>query len=160
MEFGIDESTVRYHLNERIRPLWHERMRSRLAEDLAKVDLLEATAWERFESHTPGETHEQTEKALLEGGSRLKIVKQATRTVTKTGEIGWLQIVQWCLDFRAGIHAHYAPTRHHVDRGSEMRVAGMSPVEVDQLMLQRLMEKIAERRRQQGLEFGEPESEA
>lgn len=154
-EIGVDESTVRYHLEHSIKPEWHEQMRSRLAEDLAKVALLERVAWERFGSSAPCETHEQVEKALLQGGAKPRIVKQATRTVTRTGEVAWLQIIQWCLDFRARIHGHYAPVRHHVDTGSEFRVAGMAPIEVDQVMLQRLMEKIAERRRLAGLESGE-----
>ncbi len=148
-EIGIDESTVRYHLQNNILPLWQEDMRSRLAEDLAKVALLERTAWERYDSSVPSEPHELIEKALLEGGSKPRIVKQAVRKITKTGDTAWLQIVQWCIDFRARIHAHYAPTRHHVDHGGEMRVAGMTPTEVDQAMLKRLMEQIQERRRHQ-----------
>ena len=154
-EIGVDESTVRYHLQNHIRPIWHEDMRSRLAEDLAKVALLERTAWERFESKVPCETHAQVEKALLEDGNKPRIVKQAVRKITRTGEVAWLQIVQWCLEFRARIHGHFAPTRHQVYDGSEFRVAGMTPVQVDQMMLERLMEKIAERRRRAGLESGE-----
>lgn len=150
--FGIDEKAVRYHLQNHIRPMWHDQMRSRLDEDLAKVALLEATAWERFHSQAPGETHEQIEKALREckgGQSRLRIVKQAVRSVTRTGESAWLQIIQWCLDFRARIHAHYAPVKTHIDLGGDLRVAGMGPAEVDQVMLQRLMEQIELRRKNQ-----------
>ena len=152
VELGFDESTVRYHLNTNLRPLWHEEMRSMLDVDLAKVTMIETIAWERFYSTVPGETVEQIEKALTEdkrGRGRLKIVKQAVRSVTKTGEAGWLQIIQWCVDFRARIHAHYAPTRTHVDIGGEMRVAGMGPSEVDQVMLDRLMQQISERRKHQ-----------
>jgi len=148
-EFGIDLTTVRHHLNQTIRPMWHEQMRSRLDEDLAKVALIERIAWERFQSNAPGETVEQIEKALVGGKGRLRLVKQAVRSVTRTGEAAWLQIIQWCLDFRARIHAHYAPTRTHVDIGGDLRVAGMGPSEVDQIMLDRLMTQIAERRKHQ-----------
>ena len=153
-EIGVDEKAIRYHLENTIRPMWHDDMRSRLTEDLAKVALIERIAWERFESNAPGETTEQIEKALVGGKGRLRLVKQAVRSVTRTGEMGWLQIIQWCLDFRARIHAHYAPTRTHVDIGGDLRVAGMSPVEVDQAMLKRLMEQIAERRKQAALRPG------
>ena len=146
-EIGVDESTIRYHLTNHIQPIWEEKMRSRLAEDLAKVAHLERTAWERFHAHSPAETVEQVEQALLEGGNRLKIVKKATKSVTKMGEVVWLQVVQWCLEFRARIHAHYAPTRHHVDHGGELRVAGMTPSEVDQKMIQKLFEQIKERQK-------------
>ena len=148
-EIGVNESTVRHHLNNTICPNWHEDMRSRLAEDLAKVAHVERTAWERFHAATPGETQEVVEKALLDGGSKPRIVKQAVKTVTKTGEVAWIQVIQWCLEFRARIHAHYTPTRTHIDHGGELRVAGKTPCEVDQEMLKRLMRQIAERRKHQ-----------
>jgi len=154
--FGISRATVRYHIERTIRPLWHDRMRARLAEDLAKVALIERTAWERFESAEPGETWETIEKALLDGGRKSRLVRQAVSKVTKTGDVAWLQVVQWCLDYRARVHAHYAPVRHKVDMGGDLRVAGKSPTEVDEMMLQRLLEKIAERRRyRQGQGMGE-----
>ena len=155
-EIGVDEQTIRYHINNTIRPQWVEDGRSRLAEDLAKVALLERTAWERFHANAPGETVEQIEQGLLEGGSKLRIIKRATRTVTKTGEAAWLDTVRWCIEFRAKIFAHYAPTRHHVDHDGELRVAGMSPDEVDQAMLRRLFAQIEERKKyRESLDFGE-----
>ncbi len=150
---GIDESTVRHHLDSTIRPQWREDSRSRLYEDLAKVALMERTAWERFESDAPAETIEQVEKGLRESGRSkrvgLRIIKQATRSVKRPGETAWLQVIQWCSEFRAKIHAHYAPARHHVDAGGEMRVAGETPSHVDQEMLDRLMQQIVERRKHQ-----------
>jgi hypothetical protein len=152
---GISRATVRYHLDRTIFPLWQNTMRSKLKEDLAKVALIERTAWERFHSAEPGETREHVEKALLEGGRKPRIVKQAVSKVTRTGEIAWIQVVQWCLEFRARVHGHYAPTRHHVDTGGELRVAGKTPSEVDQEMLKLLEEKVKERRRyEEGLDFG------
>ncbi len=124
-------------------------MRSRLAEDLAKVALIERTAWERFHSSAPSETHEQVEKALLERGGKPRVVKQATRKITKTAEVAWMQVIEWRLDFRARIHAHYAPTQRHVDHGGDFRVAGKTRTQVDQEMLDRLMQQIKERRKHQ-----------
>ena len=69
--------------------------------------------------------------------------------ISRTGEVAWIQVVQWCLNFRAKIHAHYAPVRHKADMGGELRVAGKTPTQVDEEMLKRLFEKIAERRRYQ-----------
>ncbi len=152
-ELGIDRKTVAHHLNTTIRPQWREDSRSRLHEDLAKVGLIERTAWERFESQTPAETVEDVEKGLREskktGRVSLRIIKQASKSVKRPGQTAWLQVIQWCIEFRAKIHAHYAPTRHHVEHGGEMRVAGMTPSEVDNVMLERLMEQILERRKHQ-----------
>lgn len=59
-----------------------------------------------------------------------------------------MQVVQWCKVFRATIDGHYAPNRHHVDCGREFRVAGMTPVQVDRIMFDRLMERAKECRKQ------------
>jgi hypothetical protein len=156
---GIDESTVRHHLNTTIRPQWQEQSRSRLHEDLAKVALIERTAWERFESDASAETVEQIEKGLREskaGRVGLKIIRQATRSVKRPGEAAWLQVIQWCIEFRAKVFAHYAPTRTHVQMEGELRVAGKSPSEIDQEMMRRLAEQIFERRKHQAaLKIGE-----
>ncbi len=146
---GADRMSVLHHLERSIRPLWHEQMRSMLDVDLAKVALLEKVAWERFHAKAPAESIEQIEKTLTagkSGRSRLKITKQAVRSITRTGDSAWLQVIQWCLDFRARIHGHYAPTRSHVDIGGDLRVAGKSPSEVDEEMLDRLLTQIQERR--------------
>ena len=151
---GVSRATIRHHLDAKIIPLWRERMRSQLDVDLAKVHLIEQTAWERFDSAEPSETRESVEKALLDGGREPRLVRQAVQKVTRVGELGWLQVIQWCLDFRARVHGYYAPARHTRDLGGELRVAGMTPVQVDEAMLKRLHEKILERREyQQGLEF-------
>ena len=115
----------------------------------AKVALIERTAWEKFDSHEPAESHEVVERALLESGAEAEIVKQVIRTVSRKYDPTWIHIVKWCIEFRARIHAHFAPTRHHVDVGGELRVAGKTPCEVDQEMLKRLMDQIHERRRHQ-----------
>jgi hypothetical protein len=148
-EMEIDRKTVHYHLESTIWPLWRENMRSKLAVDLAKVGLIEKVAWARFDSLEPAETHEVIEQSLLENGTEPQTVKNIIRRVTRNGEVSWLHVIQWCLEFRAKIHGHFAPTRHHVDNGGELRVAGMTPTEVDTKMLKRLMEQIVERRKRQ-----------
>jgi hypothetical protein len=152
---GFARATVRYHLDRTIFPQWRDTMRSRLAEDLAKVALIERTAWERFDNAGPEETRETVEKALLEGGRKPRLVKQVVSKVTRTGEIAWMQVIQWCLEFRARVHAHYAPRQRRVATEGELRVAGKTPSEVDQEMLKRLEEKVEERRRyEEGMDFG------
>lgn len=144
---GIDESTVRYHLENTLRPRWREDARGALHEDLAKVLLVEKVAWQHFESSVPGETREGIKKALLERGIRPRLVEQATTKITRRGQVAWLEIVQWAIEFRAKVFGHFAPTRHHVDVGGQLRVAGLDPCQVDQAMLEKLLEKVAERRR-------------
>lgn len=146
---GVDRMTIQHHLEQTIRPEWHEMMRGRLSEDLAKVALLEKIAWQKFNACEPCESIEQVERALAKGKggrSRMKITRQATRSVRRFGEAGWLEIVKWAIEFRARVFAHYAPAKHRVDIGGDFRVAGMGPAEVDQAMLNRLLQQITERR--------------
>lgn len=152
-QFGLDPSTVRHHVNVTIRPTWQEGMCSRLAEDLARVALLEKIAWQKFNACEPCESIEQVERALAKGKggrSRMKITRQATRSVRRFGEAGWLEIVKWAVEFRARVFGHYAPTRTHLSVDGEMRVAGKSPAEVDSEMVGRLLQQIQERRNRIG----------
>jgi len=146
---GVRRQTIQYHLDASIRPLWQESMRSTLADDLAKVGHLERIAWDRFRASQQPETRRQIKKALLDEGADPQTIEKVITKITKTGEVAWLQVVQWCIEHRARVHGHYAPTRHQVDLGGELRVAGMSPDQVDQEMLKRLLVKIEERRRYQ-----------
>jgi predicted transcriptional regulator len=146
---GVTRQTIQYHIDATIRPIWQERMRSTLADDLAKVSHLERVAWERFRVSQRPETRRQVKKALVAEGADPQVVERVLTTVTKNGEAVWLQIVQWCIEHRARVHGHYAPTRHQVDMGGELRVAGMSPDQIDKAMLQRMMDKIEERRKYQ-----------
>jgi DNA-binding transcriptional ArsR family regulator len=147
--FEVDPSTIRHHLDTSIRPVWQESMRATLADDLAKVGHIERIAWERFHASQQPETRRQIKRALVEEGADPQIVEKVVTKITKTGEVAWIHVLQWCIEHRARVHGHYAPTRHHVDMGGELRVAGMAPDEVDKEMLKRLMEKIAERRKYQ-----------
>ena len=146
-EIGIDEKAVRYHMETFIRPLWHEKLVAMKGQELAKIDLLESTAWDRFLDAAPGEIVENIERALTEDGNRLRVIKKVMRQVTKVGDSAWLDLVKWCIDWRSKVFGYYAPTRHQIDTGSELRVAGKTPNEVDEAMFDRLVAKIAERRK-------------
>jgi predicted transcriptional regulator len=143
---GVTRQTIQYHLDATIRPIWQEKMRSTLADDLAKVGHIERIAWERFHVSQQPETRRQVKKALVDEGADPQVVEKVITKITKTGEVAWLQVAQWCIEHRAKVHGHYAPTRHQVDMGGELRVAGMSPDQVDKEMIKRLFEKIEERR--------------
>lgn len=153
---GIDESTVRYHLENTLQPRWRQSRQGAFDTNIAKIDMIERIAWERFYANEPGETARQIEKALTKKTGKLRIVKDAVRTVTTTGSTAWIQIVEWCVEFRSKMYGWQPPAEHKITIGGELRVAGQSPSDVDQAMLQRLMEKIAERRQYQAaLGWGE-----
>ena len=120
-------------------------------EELAKIDNLERTAWEHFESDDLAETREQLEEALLEvaadsKNNSLAVVKRATVKIRRFGQTAWLEVVEWCIAERCKLLGHYGARHHRITAEASFRVAGQTPAEVDDAMLVRLACLIAEQR--------------
>lgn len=147
--YGVTDEAIRYWIKKEIKPAWQERARGDLDELLAKVELIERTAWERFHSDAPCETREQIEEALRDakedGEPSMEIIRRAMRRVSRPGQAAWLQVIGWCLDFRAKIHGHYAAQRIQHEVAGELRVAGMSRQEADHEQIKRCLERLRSR---------------
>lgn len=127
--------------------------------EMHKVDLLERIAWERFNESQSPQTRETIEKEAVAAGARLKTVRNVYQKVTRTGEATWLNIVQWCIDYRAKIRGDYAAQKHSHQHlvTSNLRVAGHSVEEFGEAFLMKLMQKIAERRQEERRPLPPPE---
>ena len=143
-EFGVDPKTISHHLEKHIRPVWRSRMGDRLCEEIAKIDHVERIAWQKFHESESPQTRDRVKSALSEGGADLEVVEQVFTSVKRTGEPVWLNIVQWCIDARARFLDYEAPRTIKVQ--NEYRVAGKSPDKVNEEMMRRLLERIAERK--------------
>jgi IS30 family transposase len=122
---GLAESTIRYHQEHTIEPAWRERSEERRHAEIAKVDLLERIAWERFEKSTRPETRRQIKQAMIDEGADPQIIERVLTTTTRVGEACWVSVIEWCIDWRARLHGGYSPEKHeHSRRGEEFRVAG------------------------------------
>jgi predicted transcriptional regulator len=143
---GVAESTIRYHVENAIKPRWEHDISCSLTHQRAKVDRLEALAWERFLESQKPQTRREVRQELQAGGADAKTVARVLTRTRRTGEPVWLEIIEWCIDWRCKIAGHYAAKKFHVENSGELRVAGCSPSEVDESMLRRLAEKIAERK--------------
>ena len=73
---AVSEHTIRHHLDATIKPLWRKEICDPLGMELARIKLLERTAWHQFNSKTPCETTEQVKDGLLEGGVKMGIVER------------------------------------------------------------------------------------
>lgn len=131
---GVSQPTIVYHLEKTIRPRWKERMSRTIDDDAAAVDLLEKVAWERFHVSMEAERrklvkHEGVEvvdpksrkrkvqaiiaaKAemsamLVRHGLEMSLVERVLTKVTQVGDAGWLQIIQWCIDWRSKVRGDY-----------------------------------------------------
>lgn len=155
----IDESTVRHYRDKVLRPQWEAEAQAQRGMQLAKIDRLEAFAWDRLYASTKPMRRKQIRQAVADvikgkrgagkadgtkGDRDLEIVERVMGSVTKIGEACWAQIIEWCGDYRARVFGYYAPTKHMLEL-NELRVAGPDPEAVDEGMLERLMQKVRER---------------
>ena len=156
---GIDEKTVRNVLANILRPQWEQEAQAERALQMAKVNRLEAFAWDRLQASTEPQTRKQITRQVTEalGGDRDQdgqgakdqatageIVKGVLTKIKRTGEPRWSAIIQWCADYRARVYGYYAPTRHTVEM-EDLRVAGPDRGAVDKEMVARLKEKVRQR---------------
>lgn len=146
-QYECDRKTLYKLINERIRPLWRE-MATRPKDDMmAEIAEVKRVAWKGYQDTFLGITEETVEEALAEavkgGKVSMGIVKKVTRKLANTTAAAWLGVIQWCLDFEAKVHGHYAPTRSHLQIDGNFRVAGATPNAVNEEMGQRLIERLA-----------------
>ena len=147
---GVHETSVRYHLKNTIKPLWRQQVVRPVELELAKIDHLETIAWEHFESDAPSESRENVEEALLEASrgknGALTVVKKATSTIRKFGQTAWLDVVEWCISERCKLMGHNAAKDYRVSQDHAFRVAGTTPSDLDEAMLERVGMIVAQRR--------------
>ena len=118
-KYGVAFSTIKDHIDRNIKPKWEAELGSTVQMEVAKVNALERVAWHMFRESRVPQTSQQVKKALTDGGSDLKVVERVLKRTKRTGEAVWLDIVRWCMDYRAKIAGHYK---------SDELVHGRSPV--------------------------------
>ena len=148
---GFNRKTVDHHLKQTIMPLWQSAQIVELGIELAKVDLLERVAWEMFSKSTEPLERQRVKDVLRKNEVDSTVIEQVTTTVNRVGEVKWLKIIMWCLDFRAKVGGLYAEGNSRASGAGprpkdEMRCAGMSPEDVDEKMLTRILEGVERRR--------------
>jgi hypothetical protein len=137
----ITKQGVHYWIKNVIRPEIEREAKTTVHIEVAKLNLIESEAWDRFRANGTDEVVDETAEHLINGGiiGLRKIVKKARPEAAV-----WLQTVLDCIDKRCRILGYYSATR--VDHEVGFRVAGMTPDEVDQEMLERLAKRLEEQR--------------
>ena len=105
--YGCHLSTVAHHIAKKVKPALRAEIADRLAVEVAKVDALERVAWRCFRLSQQPETRRAVKRALLDGGADPTITEVVTSEITRTGNVGYLQIVQWCRDWFARVGGWY-----------------------------------------------------
>ncbi|HYH64872.1 MAG TPA: hypothetical protein VD866_09285, partial [Urbifossiella sp.] len=86
----------------------------RVAEELARVDRLEAEAWEAWDRSRKAAEVTTTEKAGTRGGKGATPAvrsKASTRIIHRDGEPRFLHVVEWCISRRCELLGLDAPAK-------------------------------------------------
>lgn len=128
--FNCSATTIQHHVDS-LRIEWKESQKGLLEQELAKVQELERVAWECFEESkserrvtikrergmSAADMDPKTTKGkknhLVQKGAPLEVVEKAITKITRTGSPAYLQIVQWCLEYRAKVMGFFR------DQGSQ-----------------------------------------
>ncbi len=119
--FGVSDTTISHHLDQ-FRVRWRDSQKGLLEEELAKVRELERVAWECFELSKEPEirrvvkrtTNAKLKNELKRKGADAELVEQSITRTTRIGSTAYLQIIQWCIEYRAKVMGYFR------DQGSEM----------------------------------------
>ena len=151
--FGVDRSVIARHLDRNIVPLIRQSQAIDTRKQLARVEYLYKIAWELFaQSQKPEEriTEEYLmTKAAEHGQDTEKLAKRVTTTLHRVGDSTWLDLVKWCLDFFAKCGGMYTTQYAGDQKDAELRVAGISPDQLDQMNMERIAKRVKERREYQ-----------
>jgi hypothetical protein len=146
-KYNVTNQAIRHHVEKTFKPRWMQERAATLDEEWAKVDLLYRIAWERFEESKLPQQTIHIEQAAVRAGADPKLVKRSLTRVNKTGDVGWAQVIQWCIEWKSKVGGYYAAEKHkheHTVDGS-IRVAGTTPQEFTQAAFSELLQAIAER---------------
>jgi hypothetical protein len=147
-KYGVSDACIHYHLNTKIKPRWNKLLEAGREQEIAKVARLEEVAWERFfASMKLGTFAGQAEiEALLEKQELpYTTILKIMRKFEKTGETSWLNIVQWCIEWRTKIGGFYAAERIRHEGSVDFRVAGQPKEVLQGRMLSRILELVKQR---------------
>ncbi len=133
LRLGVHRSTVQHHLKA-IGHEWQVGHNVDRAEQLAKVNLMERVAWERFEQSMKPQTRKQLKFDLakdlkaknVDAAEARRLVEEVVTRTTRTGEPAWLGVIQWCAEYRAKVFGWYASQKQEVEHREGYRVAGLS----------------------------------
>ena len=123
--------------------------KAKMAEELARIDLIELKAWECFERSVG---LRRTSRTRLSTTARGQISMAESREEDMIGDPAYLRLVLGCVDQRAKILGFYAPRRLEIEEHIED--------ELDREELVRTIEEeleLLDERRTKGLGLGGPE---
>jgi hypothetical protein len=136
--------TVHYHLIKSVLPEQRTIWEARREEVIAKVDHLYSTAWTEYRKSQTPQRSVEVRRQLGEQGTPGQLVEKVVKAVQRNGEVNYLDLVRWCLDWYSKTGGYYRAERIEIE--TEFRVAGKTRAQVDAEMLAHLHERIKARK--------------
>ena len=146
---NVSITTVLSWFGSRIEPVWRALTSRHVHEELAKLNEIERECWLQYEASATGAAVDtlSTLKPLELTKSQKAAVKRLVETVKPTGaKQSWLTTIMAIIDLRARLRGDFAPSKSALSIDASVRVAGSTPHAVNVEMMQRLMDRIEERR--------------
>lgn len=157
---GVTENAIAHHLNHTIKPLWRNGISWDASVEMARADEVIRMAFEGYDrsceqsTKTREKYSTEAQKSAIKkkaprAANKERLVERTLEKIERDGDKGWLELVHLMMDFKAKVKGGYAPARLNVQQQTELRLAGMTPAQLDQSMLERAAELIVQRRRHQ-----------
>ena len=129
------------------------------SKELSKIDHLEITYWEAWMRSLQPQTTEYMEKVDDQSSSQARKnvptysrKKQKRETKTTTGDVKFLDGVQWCINKRCQILGFNAPEKFQIDWRKEAEKEGVNASDVFEKMVQEFVGSADETDGQTGLD--------
>ena len=149
----VDRSVVARHLDRNIIPVIRQSQAIDTRKQLARVEYLYRVAWELFaQSQSPEKRISEEEliaRATEHGEETAQLAKRITSKMYRVGDSTWLDLVKWCLDFLAKCGGMYTTQYAGDQKDTELRVAGLTPDQLDEMNMARIARRVKERREYQ-----------
>ncbi len=150
---GVHHSTIQGHLKNNILPIIQQTRTVDTRKQLARAEHLYKVAWDLFsKSQKPEEriSEEVLIKAASEHGEATgELAKRVTSKLYRVGDSTWLDLVKWCLDFFAKCGGMYTTQYAGDQKDAELRVAGITPDQLDRMNMARIAKRVEDRREYQ-----------
>lgn len=149
--YNVDHGEMQHFLDTAIKPVMRDKLAEGIWIEYERVEELFRTAWEQFIASLEPATVEEVTEVLAEEGvdvasattprdrRMFQAVKRVVRKYSSRANAQWLDTIKWCIEWKS---KHFYRTDS--EDGSEFRVAGLSPQQVNQEMLRRLNRDLSE----------------
>lgn len=153
---GIALSTAQYHLDHTVKPMIRAEAVMDTGLQLARAEEIISICFEGFDRSLRPATKKREKYGIEKIKAKIRkkapaalkkdrLLEKTLETIERDGDKGWLELVLHAMDYVTRVKGGYAPSQLRIRQESELRIAGLSPEQLDEFMLRRLEQLRSER---------------